>query len=356
MDHFREPVKTDCEELLFRFQATESVRYEQFLESWRDMDFSSIFHGKPEPNERRRFARLILSLASPYFFPPYIFQIRVGGLYLLYGLFNTQLATPREKIRIALKDWKDVMPFQKDAVNAQHYDHIPNNPFVIGLTAQSDGKAFINHVGEWLLCDKDGRRRKICEEFVDPPSRPQELVSTDVLEVSHHGNITGLKKAIFTEPDPNLNIVQQNLVPKLNIAVFAYSNWQMNDAVSICSSSRAQLLALIKSKSYGQVIEVKIDHCIKRSRRHRQTELVPAAGPDISLKVKSCPPRSTHVVTVWFALIDYRHFYMIGNESEGSNLTRLWCLSAVKEEKEPVISNSNPTSVTATGHGVTLFA
>uniref|UniRef100_A0A673HUH4 Small nuclear RNA activating complex, polypeptide 1b n=1 Tax=Sinocyclocheilus rhinocerous TaxID=307959 RepID=A0A673HUH4_9TELE len=296
MDHFREPVKTDCEELLFRFQATESVRYEQFLESWRDMDFSSsIFYGKPEPNERRCFARLILSL------------IRVGGLYLLYVLFNTQLATPRKKIRIALKDWKDVMPFQKDAVNAQHYDQIPNNPFVMGLTAQSDGKAFINHVGEWLLCDKDGRRRKICEEFVDLPSRPQELVSTDVLEeiANIHEHYEGLKKAIFTEPDPNLNIVQQNLVPKLSSAVCTYSNWQMNHAVSICSSSRAQLLALIKSKSYGQVIEVKIDHCIKRSRRHRQTELVPAAGPDISLK------------------------------SEGSNLNQLWCLSAVKEEKEP---------------------
>uniref|UniRef100_A0A672L245 Uncharacterized protein n=1 Tax=Sinocyclocheilus grahami TaxID=75366 RepID=A0A672L245_SINGR len=225
MDNFREPVKTDCEELLFRFQATK-----QFLESWRDMDFSSIFQ------------------------------------YALY------------------------------------------------IFAQ----------------------RKICEEFVDPPSRPQELVSTDVLEeiAIIHEHYEGLKKAIFTEPDPNLNIVQQNLVPKLNSAVFAYSNWQMNHAVSICAyesmSSRAQLLALIKSKSYGQVIEVKID-CIKRSRHHRQTELVPAAGPDISLK-----------------------FYMIGNESE------------VKEEKEPgkldheqckrVISNSNPTSVMATGHRVTLFA
>ncbi|KAL0178383.1 hypothetical protein M9458_027277, partial [Cirrhinus mrigala] len=53
--------------------------------------------GKPELNERRRFARLILSVVSPYFLPPYTFQIRVGGLYLLYGLFNTQLATPREK-------------------------------------------------------------------------------------------------------------------------------------------------------------------------------------------------------------------------------------------------------------------
>ncbi|XP_051507750.1 uncharacterized protein LOC127414073 isoform X2 [Myxocyprinus asiaticus] len=35
---------------------------------------------------------------------------------------STQLCTPKEKIRMALKDWQDVMQFQQDAVNALHYD------------------------------------------------------------------------------------------------------------------------------------------------------------------------------------------------------------------------------------------
>lgn len=44
---------------------------------------------------------------------------------------------------------------------------------------------------------EDGRKMKICEEFVDPSSRPQELVTTDVLEVSHHSNISSSIFVLF---------------------------------------------------------------------------------------------------------------------------------------------------------------
>ncbi|KAK2896977.1 hypothetical protein Q8A67_011465 [Cirrhinus molitorella] len=335
MDNFREPVKTDCEELLGRFRATESVRYEQFVEIWRDMDFSSIFHGKPELNDRRHFARLILSVVTPYFLPPYTFQIRVGGLYLLYGLFNTQLTTPREKIRIALKDWNDVMQFQKDAVSAQHYDVV-----YVFRKLLLDKAFYFTAMPRQLnfrIKREDGKRKKVCEEFVDPPSRPQELVTTDVLEeiANIHEHYEDLKKAIFTEPDPNLDIVQQNLVPKLNSTVLSFCNWQINRVTSEQqdagegpsnqeSSSRARLLASIKSKSYGQAVEA------SKSRRHRQTELVPATGPDISQNVSSKKKRFPSLKTR-----TQLRFKTQGSESEVSNLTRLWCLTAVNEEKEP---------------------
>lgn len=332
MDNFRGPVKTDCEELLARFQATESVRYEQFLEIWRDMNFSSIFYGKPEGSERRRFARLIMSVVSPYFFPPYTFQIRVAGLYLLYGLFNSQLITPREKIRIALKDWEDVMQFQRDAVNAQHYDVV-----YIFRKLLSD-KAFYFTAMPTPLCygenKEDVKKTEIREEFVDPSSRPQELVTKDVLEeiANIHDHYEGLKKAVFTEPDPNLNLIQQNLVPKLDGAILAYSNWQWKRAESEQqdagegpsnqeSSRRAQLLASIKSRSYGEVLEA------SKSRRHRQTQLVPA-GADFSQKVSPKKKRGPSL-----KMRTQQRFNTQGNESEG--LTRLWCLSAVKEEKAP---------------------
>ncbi|XP_051773790.1 snRNA-activating protein complex subunit 1b [Ctenopharyngodon idella] len=335
MEHFREPVKTDCEELLARFQATESVRYEQFLEIWRDMNFSSIFYGKPEPSERRRFARLILSVVSPYFFPPYTFQIRVGGLYLLHGLFNSQLVTPREKIRISLKDWEDVMQFQRDAVNAQHYDVV-----YIFRKLLSDKAFYFTAMPIPLFYrekKEDGRKMKICEEFVDPSSRPQELVTTDVLEeiANIHEHYEGLKKAIFAEPDPNLDLIQKNLVPKLNGAILTYSSWQWNRTESEQqdggegpsnqeSSRRAQLLASIKSRSYGQVLEA------SKSRRHRQTQLVPASGAEFSQKVTPKKKRKPSLKT----RTQYR-FNTQGNESEGLNVTRVWCMSAVKEEKAP---------------------
>ncbi|CAG03753.1 unnamed protein product, partial [Tetraodon nigroviridis] len=36
-------VKSDCEELLSRFQRTKSVRFETFSEIWREMKFYQIF-------------------------------------------------------------------------------------------------------------------------------------------------------------------------------------------------------------------------------------------------------------------------------------------------------------------------
>lgn len=98
------------------------------------------------------FANLTLDTACQFFLPPFSFQIRVGGLYLLYGLYGCQTATPPEQvgyrtrsgslcsyvlldsdqcftrfwlqIRLALKDWEYVKRFEKDAMDAQHLDVI----------------------------------------------------------------------------------------------------------------------------------------------------------------------------------------------------------------------------------------
>lgn len=99
------------------------------------------------------FAHLTLDTACQFFLPPFSFQIRVGGLYLLYSLYGCQTATPPEQvgstgdalalcavqpcltqisvftclwlqIRLALKDWESVKRFEKDAIDAQHLDVI----------------------------------------------------------------------------------------------------------------------------------------------------------------------------------------------------------------------------------------
>lgn len=39
-------VKTDCNNLLKKFIATESVRFEEFVKIWQDMHFSYIYCGR----------------------------------------------------------------------------------------------------------------------------------------------------------------------------------------------------------------------------------------------------------------------------------------------------------------------
>uniref|UniRef100_A0AAY5F5S4 Small nuclear RNA activating complex, polypeptide 1b n=1 Tax=Electrophorus electricus TaxID=8005 RepID=A0AAY5F5S4_ELEEL len=232
MEYFKRTLNTDCENILGRFQATASVRFEVFSAIWREINFSSIFYGPMEPNKCRVFTRLVLSVAAPYLLPPYAFQIRVGGLYLLYGLYSSQLTTPKEKVRLALKDWDELMRFQQDAVDAQHYDVV----FILRKLLHERAFHFTampNPVGLFTIFNLY-YKSAVRVTFIDRPSRAQELISTDMLEelANVHEHYENLKRVISAQTDqPILSLVKQNLVPKLRGAVLTYYNWQRNQTI-----------------------------------------------------------------------------------------------------------------------------
>lgn len=60
--------------------------------------FSVCCSGRMRALERNKITKKTLELAQQYFLPPYAFQIRVGALYLLYGLYNTQLCQPKIQV------------------------------------------------------------------------------------------------------------------------------------------------------------------------------------------------------------------------------------------------------------------
>ncbi|XP_030628536.1 snRNA-activating protein complex subunit 1b [Chanos chanos] len=346
MDHFKRPLKTDIEEILSRFQDTASVRFEEFLTIWRGMNFPIIFNGKLEPYEKSTFSRLVFTTAAPYFFPPYTFQIRVGGLYLLYGLYHSQLATPKEKIWLALSDWEHVKRFQQDAADAQHYD------VVYVLRKLLAEKAFYFTAMPKPLYFRVRRKQeeseqKMCEEFIDRPSRPQELISAEMLEelANVHEHYERLKMGISAasgQSSSDLALIRQNLAPRLRNAMLSFHSWQKNHmenencntAVERStsernskveeSSRRAQLLASIKSKSYGQLVEA------SKSRRHRQAEMVTATSDAESTHRTSGFKRRA------LSLKERTKTRLMaqGNvKEEVLKMTRLWRLSAVEDER-----------------------
>ncbi|XP_028847941.1 snRNA-activating protein complex subunit 1b [Denticeps clupeoides] len=279
MATFKESLKKDLEELLGRFQATGTVRYQEFSAVWREMNFSSIFYGCVELGDNNAFTRDILAAASRYFLPPNSFQIRVGALYLLHGLYHSQPAFPQQKIRIALKEWEDIVTFQQEASNAQHYDVV----YILWKLRQD--KAFCFTAMPIKLNFRSKKKIKPpanCESFIDPPVRPQELMNNDSLEeiANIHQHYEELKAAISAEPgkaNSKISLVQQDLVSKVRNRLTAFAHWQKSERetekaaeedseetmqMQECSR-RAELLASIKSKSFGQPIEV------SRARRHR---------------------------------------------------------------------------------------
>ncbi|KAM4690621.1 snRNA-activating protein complex subunit 1 isoform 2-T2 [Rhinophrynus dorsalis] len=276
-------LKVDCETLLSRFQETDSVRFEEFSAIWRDMKFSQIFFGGMRDLERNKFTREAFSVATLYFLPPYTFQIRVGALYLLYGLYNTQLCQPKQKIRISLKDWKEIEQFHQDLINAEHFDaayifrqmrlkrafYFTAMPMLLTFRTQ---RSRSHHVGK--------------EEFKEARDRVADLVTSETLEeiVNIHEHYRKTKCQISSDksqPDKALSLVKEDFVESLKNIVTEHQHWKQekgkprtrNDeekggaSQESEGSERAKALARIKAKTYSSVPQA------IKSRRHRQVHM-----------------------------------------------------------------------------------
>ncbi|NWI90772.1 SNPC1 protein, partial [Pitta sordida] len=283
-------LQADCEELLGAFQQADTVRFERFAELWRERRFHTVFYGRMRALERNKLTKKTLELAQPYFLPPYAFQIRVGALYLLYGLYNTQLCKPKQKIRIALKDWPEIQKFQQDLIDSQHYDA------AYIFRALRLARAFHFTAMPKLLnyrTKKKMEENEFKEEFKDPSNRVNTLITNDVLEelMNIHEHYQKMKCAISadkSQPDKALSLIKDDFVVTLKDITLEHQEWQQNrmklfqnaketdetenrkkeeTLLQSEGSERANALARIKYRSYSAVVEA------SKSRRHRQVQL-----------------------------------------------------------------------------------
>ncbi|XP_004370986.1 snRNA-activating protein complex subunit 1 [Trichechus manatus latirostris] len=283
-------LQTDCEALLSRFQETDSVRFEDFSELWRSMKFGTIFCGRMRNLEKNMFTKEALALGWRYFLPPYTFQIRVGALYLLYGLYNTQLCQPKQKIRVALKDWDEVLKFQQDLINAQHFDAA-----YIFRKLRLD-RAFHFTAMPKLLSyrmKKKIQRAEVTEEFKDPNDRVMKLITSDVLEEmlnvhDHYQNMKQIISADKSKPNKALSLIKDDFFDNIKNIVLEHQQWHKDrknpslkskikdgeekreregDSQESERCERAASLAKIKSKAFSVVAQA------SKSRRHRQIRL-----------------------------------------------------------------------------------
>ncbi|KAH0520932.1 snRNA-activating protein complex subunit 1 [Microtus ochrogaster] len=234
-------LQTDCEALLSRFQEMDSVRFEDFAELWRSMKFATIFCGKMRNLKKNLFTKEALALAWRYFLPPYTFQIRVGALYLLYGLYNTQLCQPKQKIRVALQDWDDVIRFQQDLINAQHFD-----------------AAFVF------------RKLRLDRAFHFTAMPKLEMLNVH----DHYQNMKHAISADKTTPDKALSLVKEDFFDTIKNIVLEHQQWhedrknpslkpKLKDGEEESESTsqeperceRAESLAKIKAKAFSAVAQ-----------------------------------------------------------------------------------------------------
>ncbi|XP_053141729.1 snRNA-activating protein complex subunit 1 isoform X2 [Hemicordylus capensis] len=281
-------LRTDCEGLLQHFQNADSVRFEDFALLWKQHRFHTIFYGKIRPLEQTKFSKEALALVWPYFLPPHAFQIRVGALYLLYGLYNMQLCQPKQKIRVSLKDWEEVQKFQQELLDARHYDAA-----YVFRKLRVD-KAFYFTAMPKLLSFRTKKNMdsstETKQEFKGPDDRVAGLSTADCLEEmqnvhDHYQKMKCLISMDQSQPDKALNLIKDDFVTNFRDIISEYQQWQKNKESPFITageeamkakegssresegSERARALADIKFKSYSAVAQA------SKSRRHRQVKL-----------------------------------------------------------------------------------
>ncbi|XP_053284362.1 snRNA-activating protein complex subunit 1-like [Pleuronectes platessa] len=283
-EFFFHPLTEDVEELLARFQQADSVRYEVFSAIWRTMGLSDVYLGCAGVGEKKRFSRVTLATAVKYFLSPYSYQIRVGGLYLMYGFYHTQPAVPPGKIRLALQDWDQVQKFLKDTVEAGHHDVLYVYKKLVAIKAIH--YTAMPHLLSFIKQRKP-KKEPVCEEFLGRATAVQELVSSDFLEemINVQAQYEKLKEGTV-EVSSQVTMTQQDFASRLKDTMSEFLTWQQKmfsqngkdknsgddeeeeEKPDEESSNRARLLCSIKNKSYSGVQEV------TKGRRHRQTQVV----------------------------------------------------------------------------------
>lgn len=288
-------IKEDCETFLSLFQATDSVRFEDFLSIWKELKFNTIFYGGMRGLEANRFTRETFTVISAYFLPPYTFQIRVGAMYMLYGLYNTQLCQPKQKIRLALKYWDDIEEFHQELVSAEHLDAV----YVFRQLRRM--RAFYFTGMPTMLTFKSQKslpREANREEFLEKKDRVAELITSESLEEimniqDHYQRTKRHLSADKPQPDRALSLIKEDFTDNLQSLVEGYQFWKQEKQTPKIrtddeggtsqeseGSERARHLEAIKAKTYSSVTQA------VKSRRHRQVQMVTKpAEPEFSLPI-----------------------------------------------------------------------
>ncbi|XP_078573586.1 snRNA-activating protein complex subunit 1-like [Branchiostoma floridae x Branchiostoma japonicum] len=281
-------LRTDCERLLQLFTETNSVRYEQFSALWRQTNFSLIHYGRKEAREQREFIEGAFQIVQNFLLPPYSFQVRVGALYLLYGLYYTQLNKPKVKIRMTLKTWCELLVFHQEVTEQQHLD-----VDFIFRTLRMD-KAFLFTATPTQLIF--GTKEKLPDETDDRENdqlKEQQSVLPQVLgdsleqlqDVHEKYHNMKCELGVGGRPDPSLEVVKTGIAESIAEKIHKYEEWRKStkgrtrgrkrpvsddestmDEGLIESRKRASRIAKIKGKSYGTFAKM------PRSIRHLQQD------------------------------------------------------------------------------------
>jgi len=101
----------DIKNLLTQFQQRKEFSFAKFKEVWREMKFTLIHEGQREDQEQKDYMKALYTTTLAYL-PAYrSIYIKIGVLYTLYLLYETQRTQvkDRTKIIVSLALWEELL-------------------------------------------------------------------------------------------------------------------------------------------------------------------------------------------------------------------------------------------------------
>ncbi|XP_005089867.1 uncharacterized protein LOC101853596 isoform X2 [Aplysia californica] len=292
-------VRADFKRLMNSFLSQNTVRYEVFSEIWREKNMSYICACRSSDREAREFMERIFVIALEYFLPPFQFQVRVGGLYLLYALFQIQPVVPKVKIRLTRSQWEDSLFLKQQAALQSHLDvvYIFNrllceHAFLFCLTAAEmsmpRGAVDVRDDEESLADELREERSSINSLF-----NYESMEQLSYLQDQYRQMKIGLSGPEATKPNKSLNVVNDGLVEDLILMLQSFRTkvsgiskyGKRNDThpveeVEVVESTGNRRSA-IKAQAYSQV----------STQRSRKTHVVVVEEEAGSSSVQKSPQK-----------------------------------------------------------------
>ncbi|KAL3824515.1 hypothetical protein ACJIZ3_020544 [Penstemon smallii] len=137
--------KLDIDELIKEFVECESITLAEFKKVWLSKKFSYIFEASPTSNQGC-FMQTLYAHAIGYMVSTSSHSNRLGGLYCLYCLYETQPFKPPFKIYLSLEELRRLKNLARDAkavgvkvVSALLKSMLERNMFLFGFVGVDEG-------------------------------------------------------------------------------------------------------------------------------------------------------------------------------------------------------------------------
>ncbi|RUS72232.1 hypothetical protein EGW08_020005, partial [Elysia chlorotica] len=235
-------VRTDFKRLMDMFLSSATVRFEHFSEVWRSLNMSYLCAGRNSDREAREFVEKVLIIAREYFLPPYQFQARVGGLYLMYAVYQIQPTSPKAKIRLTPQQWDDALHFQQQAKNQSHLDVV----YIFNKLIEEQAFQFCflpQEIGVFSW-DCEDAEVDLADEMKEERCNINKLFNYESLEqLSYLQDQYQRMKVVLagphaTKPDKSLNVVKEKLVEDIVLSLQTFKENVANMSKRVGNSTK----------------------------------------------------------------------------------------------------------------------